>query len=73
MKKSALVELKNLGIEDILARIKTIRSQLSDLVMDKNMKKLKDLKAVFKKRKDLAQMFTILKQKQLLKVLEDQK
>ena len=34
------------------------------------MKKLKDLKTVFKKKKDLARMLTIVKQRELLEALE---
>lgn len=73
MKKNALGEIKNLEIGILLKRIKSARKELADLILDKNMKKLKDLKLVSKKRKDLAQMMTILRQKQLLKGLEEQK
>jgi len=40
------------------------------LVIDKNTNKLKDKKAIFKKRKDLAKVLTVLRQKELLNELE---
>lgn len=73
MKKSNLQEIKVLEVVALSERIKKAKAELSDLVLEKNMKKLKDLRAVFKKRKDIAQMLTIMRQKKLLKELEDKK
>lgn len=73
MKKSNLQEIKVLEEVALIGRIKKARTELADLVMEKNMKKLKDVKAVFKKRKEIAQMLTIARQKKLLKELEAKK
>ena len=69
MKRNELKEIKGLEIKVINARVKKTKDELADLIMDKNMKKLKDVKAVDKKRKDIAQILTILRQKQLLEKL----
>ena len=70
MKKNDLITVKALDIKELIVKAKSIRVEIADLTLDKNMKKLKDLKAVSKKRKDLAQTLTFLKQKQMLEQLE---
>ncbi|OGE64104.1 hypothetical protein A3J13_02460 [Candidatus Daviesbacteria bacterium RIFCSPLOWO2_02_FULL_36_8] len=70
MKKNDLITVKALDIKELIVKAKSIRMEIADLTLDKNMKKLKDLKAVSKKRKDLAQTLTFLKQKQMLEQLE---
>lgn len=70
MKKSELNQLKGLSIKELVDKAKSLRKEIADLVIDKNMKKLKDTKLVFKKRKELAQVLTVLRQKQLLEELE---
>ncbi|MBI2011298.1 50S ribosomal protein L29 [Candidatus Daviesbacteria bacterium] len=71
MKKNELKEVKALDEKSLFERIKKINSEIADLVLDKNMNKLKNLKSIFKKRKDLAQVLTILRQKQLLSQMEN--
>lgn len=73
MKKTELNSLKGLSIKELVDKVKLIKREIAEAVFDKNMKKLKDIKSVFKKRKDLARILTILKQKQLLKELESKK
>lgn len=70
MKKTELTQVKVLSIKELAQKSKQLRKEIADLVIDNNMKKLKDIKAVFKKKKDLAQVLTILRQKQLLEILE---
>lgn len=70
MKKNDFVQLKSLDIKELLGKVKTLEQALADLVLDKNMKKLKDLKSISKKKKDLAQILTVLRQKELLGKLE---
>lgn len=71
MKKNNLSEVKLLEVKEILARVNSLRKELADLEIDKNMKKMKDVKIISKKRKDVAQMLTIAGQKRLLKELEE--
>lgn len=70
MKKTELNSLKGLSIKELADKVKLAKAEIAEAVFDKNMKKLKDLKSVFKKRKDLARILTILQQKQLLAELE---
>ena len=70
MKKNDFVQIKGLDIKELMSKAKELKLEISNLVMDKNMKKTKDLKTVYKKRKDLAQVLTIARQKELLVKLE---
>lgn len=70
MKRNDLVEIKNSKIEDLIKKVISLRKEVADMVIDKNTNKLKDLKSISKKRKDLAQILTIMKQKQLLAEME---
>ncbi len=70
MKKNDFVQIKGLDLKELGLKVKTIKMEIANLIVDKNMKKMKDLKTIFKKRKDLAQILTVLKQKQVLGELE---
>ncbi|MBI2337979.1 50S ribosomal protein L29 [Candidatus Daviesbacteria bacterium] len=71
MKKGEqLTEIKGLGIKELKEKVKAFDKEIDDLVMDKNMKKLKDLKMISKKKKDLARALTAIRQKELLGELE---
>lgn len=73
MKKNDLAQIKMLEIKELREKAKAIKIEIADLIIDKNMKKLKDLKMISKKRKDLAQVLTILRQKELLSQLESKR
>ncbi|MBI2595910.1 50S ribosomal protein L29 [Candidatus Daviesbacteria bacterium] len=70
MRKNDFVQIKGLDKQVISGKVKELRQEISALIMDKNMNKLKDLKSIYKKRKDLAQLLTVRRQKQLLEQLE---
>lgn len=70
MKKNDFAQIKGLDMKELAQKVKVYRQELADLNLDKNMKKLKDLRVIFKKRKDMAQVLTVLKQKQILAELE---
>lgn len=70
MKKSELGEIKKMETKALIEKIKQAKKELVDLKFDQNLGKLKDKKQVYKKRKDIAQMMTILKQKEMLEQLE---
>lgn len=63
-------EIKVLDIPALLQRAKALKVEISDLIMDKNMNKLKDLKAIFKKKKEVARVLTVLSQKTMIGDLE---
>ncbi len=70
MKRQEFAAIKGLDIKELRLKLKTFKKEIADLTMDKNMKKLKDLKSIDKKRKELAQVLTVLNQKELLAKLE---
>ena len=69
MKKNEFVIIKGLSLKELKMKAKDLKKEIANLSMDKNMKKLKDLKSISKKRKDLAQVLTVLNAKQLLEKL----
>lgn len=70
MKKDDFAQIKGLDQKAILEKTREIRLEINDLVLDKNMNKLKDVKLIYKKRKDLARMLTVLNQKKIIEQLE---
>lgn len=70
MKKNEFMIIKGLDIKELREKLKTFKKEIADLSMDKNRNILKDLKSIDKKRKELAQVLTVLNQKQTLAKLE---
>jgi len=72
MKKTDLKEIRNLEPKQIRERVIKAKKDLQTLVLEKTQpgKGSKDVKAIFKKRKDIAKMMTILRQKELIGQLE---
>ncbi|MBI2314853.1 50S ribosomal protein L29 [Candidatus Daviesbacteria bacterium] len=73
MKKNEFIQIKGLDLKELKTKVSSLRDEIANLVLDKNMKKLKDKKSIFKKKKDLAQVLTIVRQKGLLLELENKK
>jgi len=71
MKKTDLHETKDLDVKALKQKGIDLKKELSQLILDKNMNKLNDLKVLNKKRKDLAQVLTIMNQKLTLIKLEE--
>lgn len=70
MKKNDLVDIKGLDIKGLISKAKSLKIEIAELILDKNMNKLKDLKSISKKKKDLAQILTVARQKEILESLE---
>lgn len=70
MKRAEFNQLKSLDLEKLFLQVKNLKENLSKLMIDKNSQKLKDKREFFKKRKDLAKVLTVLRQKELLNELE---
>lgn len=71
MKRTELKEIKILEPKQILIKVKQIKSEITNIRLDrynstKNNEKAKDIKDMTKKRRDIAQMLTIARQKILL-------
>ena len=73
MKKNEFSQVKGLSVKELTDKTKQIKKEIADLTLDKNMNKLKNLKTISKKRKDLARVLTVIKQKALLEKLEELK
>lgn len=73
MKKQEFIQIKGLDIKELGVKVKALREEMANLELDKNMKKLKNLKEISKKKKELAQILTVIRQKQLLVQLESKK
>lgn len=73
MKKKEFISIKNLSIKELNDRAKAMVKEIASFVMNKNMKKLKDVKVISKRRKEVAQFLTFIKQKELLVQLEVKK
>lgn len=71
MKKTNLAEVKKTEVSQIRSKLKHIMLETQKMKLDKAVNKLTDLKSISKRRKDIAQMFTILRQKELLAKLEE--
>ena len=70
VKKNDLTQIKGLDLEELKLKVKVLKTEIADLALDKNMKKLKDITKIAKKKKDLAQILTVLRKKELLEKLE---
>ena len=70
MKTQEFKQVKTLGVDELKVKLVKAQEDLAQLVLDKNMKKLKDLKSLSKKKKEIAQFLTIIKQQELIKDLE---
>jgi ribosomal protein L29 len=70
MKKTELNEVKNMDIKALIERSRNLKKEVLDLVIDKNLGKIADLKSISKKRDELAQVLTVLRQKQILESVE---
>lgn len=70
MKKNELAEIKKLDPKTLRERAIALKKEISGLILDKNMNTLKDLKTISKKRHDLAQTLTVLRQQELLNLLK---
>lgn len=71
MKKNDLTKIKQMDIKALKEKIQEAKEELLKLALDKNMNKLENPKLIKNKRRDMAQMLTILQQKELIRALED--
>lgn len=72
MKRNDYSEVKKMDIKTLVAKVKSLKKDLQQLQIDRSMQKLTDLKGAAKKRCDLAQVLTALRQKELILFLTKQ-
>lgn len=65
MKKNEKKKLKEMNFEELKKKLEQERKELVELRMQKEVGKLKDLHAYIKKRKQIATILTIMREKQL--------
>lgn len=70
MKKNDLLELKKLDIKSLAKKANDLQKEIANLVLERNTNSLKDVNAIGKKRIDLAQIMTVIRQKELLEILQ---
>lgn len=70
MRKHDLADFRKREPEALREQVKRLRMEIADLLVEKSSGSTKDIKTVSKKRRDLAQILTILRQKELLAELE---
>lgn len=70
MKKDQFNSLKGMEPLALAKKVKELKLEIADLEIEKNTKKLKDLKRISKKKKEVAQIMTVIRQKSLLEQLE---
>lgn len=70
MRKNDLAEIKKMNVSEVKDRVKKVRKEIIGLVLDKNTGKLANLRGVKSKRRGVAQMLTVLRQKEILAELE---
>lgn len=63
-------EIKVLDIAALIARAKALKIEINDMVLDKNINRIKNLKTMSTKRKEMARVLTVLGQKTLIASLE---
>lgn len=71
MKKTEFAEIKKMEIQPLLGKIKNAQKEILGFILDKSTNKITNLKVIKNKRRDLAQMMTVLRQKQILQELEE--
>lgn len=70
MKKTAFTEIKKMDIKPLLEKVQSAQKEILGLILDKSTGKVANVKVTKNKRKDLSQMMTVLRQKQMLQELE---
>jgi len=73
MKRKELKKLHQLSIGELREKLAQARKELVDLRMSAGREKTKDIRAVAKKRDEIAKLATILKEKEFLKEVEEAK
>ncbi len=66
MKKTASKDLEQKNAQELMSLLKTDREELAQLTLDKNTGKLKNLRSIFHKKKEIARILTTIRQKELL-------
>jgi large subunit ribosomal protein L29 len=73
MKKQQLNEIKNKSIKDLKTLVNSLKKEIANLNMDLKLGKLKNVRAISAKRKDVAQVLTIVNQNAAMEKIKKEK
>lgn len=73
MKRREIQKLHQLSLKELKEMLSQVEKELIDLKMSSGGEKAKDIRAMAKKRDDLARIKTILKEKQFLEEVGEEK
>ncbi len=68
MKKQQLNDIKNKSIKDLKGQVKNIKKEITTLTIDLKLGKLKNVHVISAKKRDIAQIFTLLNQKSVQEI-----
>lgn len=63
MKKNALLEIRAETVDKLVSRLAKEKKELADLYLEMSIKKIKNPRSLFHKRKDISQIMTVLNEK----------
>lgn len=63
MKIKEIKELKNKTKEELDILLKQVKDELFNLFQEHNLRKLKNTRSIFSKRKDIARILTVISEK----------
>lgn len=63
MKKNLLLEVKSENLDKLMERLSKEKKELTSLNLELKTKKLKDIRKIFHKRKDISQILTVIGEK----------
>jgi len=66
MKKNTVKDIQGKKKEELIKMVSDAKNELLTLRLDNATKKLKNTRAIFHKRKDIARVLTIMRQKEFI-------
>jgi ribosomal protein L29 len=67
--KKIIKELQNKSVKDLKSEIEKLSEEIAKLTLENKVNPAKDSNIVFKKRKKMAQLLTVLKEKEEVELL----
>lgn len=71
MKKNEFAEIKKMDMKALRQKVKFLKGEITNLIIDKNMHKIANLRLIKTRRDELAQVLTVLRQKFLIAIMEE--
>lgn len=68
MKKREIKELRSKNLKELTQSLKNLKSELAKIIIERNARRLKNTALVRGKKKDVARILTVIREKELEKV-----